>query len=175
MTVLGKDRNGREVKKGDTIQCGITGFRIKVDRFNHWREFASDSLPASGRNAIRACDALLLVEAGARPKETATTYAVCPECKTLHIGFVGKAIVCAHQTSAGYTQQVIEPQIASRVSDTGWRFEWEAPANTPDPDFSWSQVPPKPPALATDDPYWSAPYPKRGMTETTVTPRKGDE
>jgi hypothetical protein len=139
-----------------------------------------------------------LIEAPAatpKPKTTATSYAVCPDCKTLHIGIQADSILCRHEDANGQrTQRIIKAEVASRVTDTGWRFDLNQADGAPlspagklalveallagDPEQGIPPLIDQATArrLLGCDPYWSAPYPKKGMTETTMKPaNEGDE
>ena len=58
-----------------------------------------------------------------------TTFAFCPTCHTLHVGVMGKNIVCEHDwgvpkggMSPRFTRRILKYRIAQRVRDSGWRW-----------------------------------------------------
>lgn len=61
-----------------------------------------------------------------RSRKHATSWAFCDECKRLHLGIVGAAVLCRHLwPNYSTTTAIIDAREATSVTDSGWRYELE--------------------------------------------------
>lgn len=61
-----------------------------------------------------------------RSRKQATSWAFCEECETLYVGVCAMEVVCPHpQPDYSLTWKTIRLLTASRLVDSGWRYESE--------------------------------------------------